>query len=88
MSHTMGRAYAEAYRDAPLVTVAKGSPELRLVQDTPLSRVGWEGRDDAACGFAAIDNLAKGAATQAIQNFNLMCGLAEQAGLRHAGGFV
>lgn len=84
----LGRAYAEAYRDAPLVTVAKGSPELRLVQDTPFSRVGWEGRDDAACGFAAIDNLAKGAATQAIQNFNLMCGLAEQAGLRHAGGFV
>lgn len=84
----LGRAYAEAYRDAPLVRVVEGSPELRLVQDTPLGIVGWEGRADAACGFAAIDNLAKGAATQAIQNFNLMCGLAEQTGLRHAGGFV
>ncbi len=84
----LGRAYAEAYRDAPFVKVVKGSPELRLVQDTPFGIVGWDGRADAACGFAAIDNLAKGAATQAIQNFNLMCGLAEQAGLRHAGGFV
>jgi N-acetyl-gamma-glutamyl-phosphate reductase len=30
----------------------------------------------------AIDNLGKGAAAQAIQNANLMCGLDEAAGLR------
>ena len=30
----------------------------------------------------ALDNLGKGAATQAIQNANLMCGLDEAAGLR------
>ena len=29
----------------------------------------------------AIDNLGKGAAGQAIQNANLICGLAEDAGL-------
>jgi N-acetyl-gamma-glutamyl-phosphate reductase len=33
----------------------------------------------------AIDNLGKGAAGQAIQNANLMCNLAEDAGLRLAG---
>jgi N-acetyl-gamma-glutamyl-phosphate reductase len=32
-----------------------------------------------ACG--AIDNLGKGAAGQAIQNANLMCGIPEVAGL-------
>jgi N-acetyl-gamma-glutamyl-phosphate reductase len=29
----------------------------------------------------AVDNLGKGAAGQAIQNANIMCGLAETAGL-------
>ena len=32
--------------------------------------------------FSAIDNLWKGAASQAIQNLNLMFGLDESAGLR------
>jgi len=34
---------------------------------------------------AAIDNLGKGAAGQAIQNANLICGLAENAGLQVSG---
>ena len=34
-----------------------------------------------AVGFCAIDNLVKGAAGQAVQNINLMCGLPEAAGL-------
>ena len=33
----------------------------------------------------AIDNLGKGAAAQAIQNANLMCGLDEADGLRFDG---
>ncbi|MCX6436904.1 MAG: hypothetical protein NTW39_05825 [Actinobacteria bacterium] len=33
----------------------------------------------------AIDNLGKGAAAQAIQNANLMCGLDEAAGLNFDG---
>jgi N-acetyl-gamma-glutamyl-phosphate reductase len=32
--------------------------------------------------FAAIDNLWKGAASQAVQNLNLMFGLDEREGLR------
>ncbi|HEX3901454.1 MAG TPA: N-acetyl-gamma-glutamyl-phosphate reductase [Polyangia bacterium] len=39
-----------------------------------------------AIGFAAIDNLVKGAAGQAVQNANLMFGLAETAGLELLGG--
>jgi N-acetyl-gamma-glutamylphosphate reductase len=34
-----------------------------------------------AIAFAAIDNLVKGAAGQAVQNANLMLGLAETTGL-------
>src|SRR6185312_711086 len=39
-----------------------------------------------AVAFAAIDNLVKGAAGQAVQNANLMFGLAETAGLDLLGG--
>jgi N-acetyl-gamma-glutamyl-phosphate reductase len=35
--------------------------------------------------FSAIDNLVKGAAGQAVQNFNLMCGFDEISGLVGAG---
>jgi N-acetyl-gamma-glutamyl-phosphate reductase len=34
---------------------------------------------------AAIDNLGKGAAGQAIQNANLICGLPENSGLQVSG---
>jgi N-acetyl-gamma-glutamyl-phosphate reductase len=84
----LGELYEAAYADAPFVRVVADSPDLRLVQDTPFAHVGWAGTQEAACGTVAIDNLAKGAATQAIQNFNCMLGLDERTGLRHAGGFV
>jgi LysW-gamma-L-alpha-aminoadipyl-6-phosphate/LysW-L-glutamyl-5-phosphate reductase len=84
----LGRFYREAYANDPFVRVVKGSPELRLVQDTPLAIVGYEGSDDAAAGLVAIDNLAKGAATQAVQSLNLMFGLDERTGLWRPGGFV
>lgn len=84
----LGRIYQEAYEGEPFVRVAEGSPELRLVQNTPFGLVGWDGTPEAACGLVAIDNLAKGAATQAIQNFNLMFELDEKKGIWHPGGFV
>jgi len=35
--------------------------------------------------FGAIDNLLKGAAGQAVQNFNIMTGIEETTGIRFAG---
>jgi N-acetyl-gamma-glutamyl-phosphate reductase len=40
-----------------------------------------------AIAIAAIDNLGRGAAGQAVQNMNLMCGLAETTGLHFPGLF-
>ena len=58
-------------------------PGVRDVRDTNLCRV-HVSLDDAgrALVFAAIDNLWKGAAGQAIQNLNLMLGLPETEGLQ------
>ena len=75
--------YAERYAGEPFVEVVATPPGLRDVRDSNLCRIHaaplGEGR---AVVFAAIDNLWKGAAGQAIQNLNLMFGLDETTGLR------
>lgn len=78
-------AYQKAYAGEPFVRLyPPGSmPDLRPVQHTNLCLIGFRG--DAATRRAVvvvcIDNLGKGAAGQAVQNMNLMLGLAEAEGL-------
>jgi N-acetyl-gamma-glutamyl-phosphate reductase len=75
--------YEEAYADEPFVELAARPPGVRDVRDTNVCRI--FAHADARAGkllvFAAIDNLWKGAASQAVQNLNLMLGLDETAGL-------
>jgi N-acetyl-gamma-glutamyl-phosphate reductase len=72
----------EAYAREPFVRVyPRGLPELNRVQMTNFCDVAV-----ASCGshvvvVAAIDNLVKGAAGQALQNMNVMLGVPESAGL-------
>jgi N-acetyl-gamma-glutamyl-phosphate reductase len=74
--------YEERYADEPFVELARQPPGVRDVRDTNLCRV-HVSLDDAGrvLAFAAIDNLWKGAAGQAIQNLNLILGLPETEGL-------
>jgi N-acetyl-gamma-glutamyl-phosphate reductase len=77
--------YAEAYANAPLVRVLPAGkvPELKDVVNTPFAEIGFTllqgGR--RAVIVSIIDNLLKGAASQAVQNFNRMCGYADTEGL-------
>jgi len=77
--------YADAYANAPLVRVlpAGAMPELKSVVNTPYAEIGFQvlqgGR--RAVIVSVIDNLLKGAASQAVQNFNRMCGYRETEGL-------
>ena len=48
-------------------------------------QVAVDGHTKRAIVSIAIDNLGKGAAAQAIQNANLICGFAENAGLQVSG---
>jgi N-acetyl-gamma-glutamyl-phosphate reductase len=75
--------YRERYADEPFVELVEEPPGVRDVRDTNLCRV-QVALDAAgrALAFAAIDNLWKGAAGQAVQNLNLMLGLPETEGLR------
>ena len=76
--------YASAYRDEPFVELAESPPGVREVRDTNLCRLlaASDSRTGKVFVFSAIDNLWKGAASQAVQNLNLMFGLDETAGLR------
>ena len=75
--------YEDAYGDEPFVELADRPPGVRDVRDTNIARV--HARVDERTGkafvFCAIDNLWKGASSQAVQNLNLMLGLPETMGL-------
>jgi N-acetyl-gamma-glutamyl-phosphate reductase len=76
--------YRETYADERWVEVALGPPGVLEVRDTNYCRlsVHLDGRTGRVLVFAAIDNLWKGAASQAVQNLNLMFGRDESEGLR------
>ena len=77
--------YEEAYANAPFVRVLPAGkiPELKDVVNTPYAEIGFQllqgGR--RAVIVSVIDNLLKGAASQAVQNFNRMHGYDEACGL-------
>lgn len=77
--------YADAYEKAPFVRILPAGkiPELNDVVNTPYAEIGFQllngGR--RAVVVSVIDNLLKGAASQAVQNFNRMHGYAETEGL-------
>ena len=75
--------YAEAYGAEPFVEVAAAPPGVRDVRETNICRISVHSdpRTGRVIVFAAIDNLWKGAASQAVQNLNLMFGLAEEEGI-------
>jgi N-acetyl-gamma-glutamyl-phosphate reductase len=71
------------YADEPFVEIAARAPGVRDVRETNLARVHAvaDERTGKIFVFCAIDNLWKGAASQAVQNLNLALGLDETAGL-------
>lgn len=74
--------YATAYAEEPCVEMVDWVPGMREVRESNLCRIHVLVREDRLLVFAVIDNLWKGASSQAIQNLNLMLGYDEQEGLR------
>jgi N-acetyl-gamma-glutamyl-phosphate reductase len=75
--------FRAAYEDEPFVELADAPPGVREVRETNLCRIHAtvEPATGRVLAFAAIDNLWKGAAGQAVQDLNLMLGLDEAEGL-------
>lgn len=76
--------YRTAYVAEPWVELVLGPPGVLEVRDTNFCRlsVHHDSRTGRILVFAAIDNLWKGAASQAVQNLNLMFGRDESEGLK------
>lgn len=89
--YARGRATAEQcfeaarkfYADRPFIRVTDKPPHSKWATGTNLAFVSYaaDPERNLVIALGAIDNLGKGAAGQAIQNANLMMGLAETAGL-------
>lgn len=72
------------YQQEVYVRAGKAIPEISAVRETPLCLIG--GATLSKDGqrlilISVLDNLLKGAASQAIQNLNLACGFCESEGL-------
>jgi N-acetyl-gamma-glutamyl-phosphate/LysW-gamma-L-alpha-aminoadipyl-6-phosphate reductase len=78
--------YEEFYGGSFFVRLVEGSPDINWVKATNFCDIGFAARGRQLAVFAALDNLVKGAAGQAVQNMNLMFGLEERTGLLLVGG--
>jgi N-acetyl-gamma-glutamyl-phosphate reductase len=81
----ISETFSAAYRDEPFVRLTGDRlPEIKHVAWTNFCDIGW--RLDAASRrlviVTCLDNLVKGAAGQALQNFNVAYGVDERTGLR------
>lgn len=80
----IAEAFERAYQTAPFVRLTGSAlPEIKHVAWSNFCDLGW--KLDEATGrllvVSVIDNLLKGAAGSAVQNFNVMAGLDERTGL-------
>ncbi len=75
--------YRDAYAEEPFVEVVEEPPGVRAVRETNYCRVSVhrDARTGRIIAFGAIDNLWKGAASQAVQNLNLMFDRPEAEGI-------
>ena len=77
--------YQKFYQREPFVRILPEDqlPDTKHVRGSNFCDITlrYDARTECITVFSALDNLNKGAAGQAIQNMNLMCGLDETAGL-------
>jgi N-acetyl-gamma-glutamyl-phosphate reductase len=73
--------YREAYADEPFIDLVDEPPGTDDVRETNRCRIQVTVAGGRVIALAAIDNLWKGAAGQAVQDLNLMLGLPETEGL-------
>jgi N-acetyl-gamma-glutamyl-phosphate reductase len=71
------------YAGRPFIRVTDTPPQTKWATGSNLAFVSYAGDPERnlVIALGVVDNLGKGAAGQAVQNANLMCGLPETAGL-------
>jgi N-acetyl-gamma-glutamyl-phosphate reductase len=74
------QAYSKAYLNS-FTSMQDKIPCTKDVVDTPECKIGFEVDGQELIVISVLDNLMKGAASQAIENMNLMFGLNQKTGL-------
>ncbi|MCW8832058.1 MAG: N-acetyl-gamma-glutamyl-phosphate reductase [Colwellia sp.] len=76
-------AFEQAYSDKPLVRIVNAWPQIANVAHTPFADVHWQVDEEkqVVVVSCAIDNLLKGASSQALQCFNISLGLPSEYSL-------
>lgn len=75
------QAYLASYEGKPLVRLTGQMPSIRGVASTPYCDLAWQQQGNMLVVVSAIDNLLKGAASQAIQCVNIKFGFEPATGL-------
>jgi len=76
-------AFEQAYNDKPLVRIVNAWPQIGNVAYTPFADIHWQVDEEkqVVVVSCAIDNLLKGASSQALQCFNISYGLPSEYSL-------
>ncbi len=77
-SDDIAKAYADEFQNDPLTKISQKISQyasLKKVVGTPFTHISFELIDSKLYVFSCIDNLLKGAASQAIENLNHLLGL-------------
>lgn len=88
----MIKLYKEFYKNEPFVRVYDEDqiPDIKKITGTNFCDIAVrvDARTNRLIVISALDNLVKGAAGQAVQNMNIMCGLKETEGLFYGNGVL
>jgi len=85
------KIYRKEYGEEPFIRIVKTRtglyrfPEPKILAGSNYCDIGFELDGDRVVVISAIDNLMKGAAGQAVQAMNVMCGYNERTGLYFPG---
>lgn len=84
------KAAYEMYKYEPFIKITDTLPEIKHVTGSNSCAIGFviDERTNRLVVVSCLDNLIKGAAGQAVQNMNIMCGLDEREGLSNIGWYL
>ncbi|MDE1313045.1 N-acetyl-gamma-glutamyl-phosphate reductase [Vibrio aestuarianus] len=74
-------AFEQAYANKPAVRIKQTLPRIQDVEFTPFCDLGWRVQGEHIIVVSAIDNLLKGASSQAMQCLNIHYGFSELTAL-------
>lgn len=84
----LAETYKKFYQEEPFVRITPEIPEIANVVNSNYCDINsaYDPRKKRIITISALDNLLKGGSGQAVQNMNIMLGLAEKTGLNQIAG--